>query len=802
MYISLNWLQDFVDIPEKLSPEELGQLLTLKTAEVEGVESEAEKFENIVTGKVLKLEKHPDADKLNVAQVDIGGETIQLVCGGENLAEGMDVAVTKVGAKVRWHGEGELITIEKGKIRGVESCGMIAASSEIGLESKTEGERDILDLSDRSPKPGTPLAELFGKTDHVFEIDNKSLTHRPDLWGHYGIAREVAAITGTKLKALEPKVEMKVDGEKIEVKVEDTKLCPRFCALIIKNVKVADSPNWLKNRLQAVGHNTHNNIVDVTNYVMEEIGQPMHAFDKDKLSGGIVVRRAKEGEMLKTLDGKERKLSAETGVVADSEKAVSVAGIIGGGNSEIDGNTTTIVLEAANWHPTILRRASIELGVRTDAVQRFEKSLDPHLPELAIRRAAEIILDICPGAEIAGGITDISNFDRSETVVLLDPQKAASKIGIPLSAKEMKDILESLEFKVEGESPMKVTVPSFRATKDVGIEDDLIEEIARIYGYDNIPSTLPTLPVRLPPEHTERFKKHRTRELFSYGLGFDEVYNYSFYGEGELKNCLMSEEGHVKLLNYLSADQTHMRVSLVPNLLKNLQHNTKYRDAVKIYEIGRSYKEIGQFMPLEEKVVSGAILIKGSASDPFYQAKGAVEVFAQKFGLTVEAKKGIDAAPYAHPNQALTYIDQNAQTIAKVFTLHPLVLRNHDLEGYSIALFEINFTEAMKLEPKEMKYQQIGKFPSIAFDISVVIDLENEVGEVEETIHLAAPELISDVKLFDIYQGEHLEAGKKATAFSITLQAQDRTLTDQDLSAVQAKIFANLEKIGGQIRGR
>lgn len=801
MYISLNWLKDFVDIPKKLSPEELGQLLTLKTAEVEGVESESKKFENMVAGKVLSIEKHPDADSLQVARVDIGTETIQLVCGGVNLKDGMFVAVTKIGAKVKWHGEGELVTLEKAKVRGIESFGMIAAGSEIGVNDPEAGEKDIMDLSKKAPKPGTPLAEVFAKNDHVLEIDNKSLTHRPDLWGHYGIAREVAAITGTKLKPIEPKVTIPTSGEQVEVKVEDTKLCPRFCTLIIKNVKVESSPSWLTSRLQAIGHGTHGNIVDVTNYVMAEIGQPMHAFDKSKVEGKLIVRRATDQEPLTTLDGKARKLTKEMGIVADEKKALSVAGIIGGENSAIDENTTTIILEAANWHPSILRRASIELGVRTDAVQRFEKSLDPNLPELAIKRAAEIILEICPGAEIAGPMTDISNFDNTPIIVSLDPEKATSKIGVELSGKEMKEILESLEFKVEGENPMKVTVPSFRATKDVNIEDDLIEEIARIYGYDNIPPTIPTLPARLPSEHLERVKKHKTRELFSYGLGFDEVYNYSFYGESEIKNCLMSEDGHIRLLNYLSADQTHMRTSLIPNLLKNLQHNVKYQDKIKIYEIGRSYKEIGNFMPLEEKWIVGAILVKGASEEPFYQAKGAVEAFAQNFRIEIEAKKGMDGAPYAHPNQALTYLDHNAQTIAKVFSLHPLVSRNHDLDGYSIALFEINFTEAMKLEPIEKKYQQIPRFPSISIDISVVVDREKEVSTVEKAIRSASPELIVNTELFDIYQGEHIEKGKKAVAFKITLQAKDRTLADEDLSAVQTEIFGNLKKIGGQIRG-
>lgn len=807
MHISLNWLRDFVDIPSKITPKELGQLLTLKTAEVEAVESQEEAFENMVTGKLISLEKHPDADSLQVAKVDVGNnEILQIVCGGSNLTEGMCVAVTKVGSKVKWHGEGDLVTLSATKVRGVESQGMIAAGVEIGIAQPGAKEREILDLSAQAPKPGTPLSEFYAKNDHILEIDNKSLTHRPDLWGHLGIAREVAAITKGKFKFPNPQPNIPTTGEQIKVEVKDDKLCPRFSALIIENVKVEQSPDWLKDRLQAVGHGTHNNIVDVTNYVMAEIGQPMHAFDKNLIDGGLTIRMAKKGEKLTTLDGKERELSEDIGVVADDGKALSLAGIIGGANSEIRDNTTTVILEAANWHPSMLRRASIKIGVRTDAVQRFEKSLDPELTELAIKRAAELILEICPGAKIAGPMTDVYTNKPSPKTIKLDTDKARSKIGIEISNEQIKETLESLEFEVAGSAPniFEVTIPSFRATKDVGIEDDLIEEIARIYGYDNIPVSLPTLPARLPSEHVERQKKHQARMLFSYGLGFDEVYNYSFYGEKELKNCLMTEDVHLKLLNYLSEDQTHLRTSLVPNLLKNLQSNAKNYDEMSIYEIGHSYKDIGaDYLPLEEKKLTGAIMVKGKNEEVFYKAKGAVEAFFKHFQLTnISSAKGVEKTPYAHPTKAITYIDGNGQTIAKVFMLHPLVSRNHDLENYSTAILFINFTEAVKLEPTPKRYSQIARFPSIEFDLSVVVDKEMEVATVHESIQKADRDLITSVTLFDIYEGPGLGENKKAVAYKVTLQAKDRTLTEDELKATEKKIFNNLEKIGGVVRGR
>lgn len=805
MQVSLNWLKDFVNLEgKKIDPKVLGTTLTLKTAEVDKVINEADQFENIVVGLVETLLPHPNADKLRIAKASVGKETLQIVCGGENLKEGMYVAVAKIGAKVKWHGEGDPVVMEKAKIRGEESYGMICAGNEIGVEDKNAGPRDIIDLSPLKPTIGMPLSELFQKNDVIFEFDNKALTHRPDLWGHYGIAREIAAITDSKFKPLVPKIKFPLKGESVKVEVKNPELCPRYCGLIIKNIKVAESPDWLKKRLKSTGHGTHSNIVDVTNYIMTELGQPMHAFDKNYIKGGIVVRTAKSGEKMRTLDDKERQLSEEMLVIADHEKPVAAAGIIGGQNSEINQNTTEIILESANFHPGNVRKTSVKLGIRTDSVQRFEKALDPQLAELAIKRAAELILQICPTAVIAGPLTDIKNFNDKPLKIKLSISKTQSKIGVKISKKDIKAILQSLEFKVT-EKPkdiFEVEVPSFRSTKDVTIEDDLIEEVVRMYGYDNIDPELPLLPTKLPLENNERFKKHRARELFSYALGFDEVYNYSFYGLKELKNCLMTELGHIKLLNILSEDQTHLRTTLIPNLLKNLQLNAKYFDHVRLYEVGRTYKEVDGFMPLEEKKISGAILLKGKTDDLFYEAKGVVEKFFTKFNIFTKAVPETENLPYAHPVKSVTYLDHNGQTLAQVFIVHPAVIKNHDLDKYSIAMFEINFTESLKLEKKEKSYKKLARFPSIDIDISVIVDNKKEVAEIHKLILDADPVLIQSATLFDIYEGQGVSEGKKAIAYKVSLQAEDRTLTDAEMTTIQQKIFHNLESIGGVIRGK
>lgn len=793
MHISLNWLKDFVKITK--DPKDLANLLTLKTAEIDSISERGKGLEGVVVGEIKEISKHPDAEKLSLAKVDIGKkELLNLIFGqmvkmevGKRVPVAVAPTTLPTGMK-----------IEKKKLRGELSEGMLCLDQEMGLKKDGVSIQYFPNTA-----PGTPIIEAMNLTDTIFEFDNKSLTHRPDLWGHYGIAREIAAITEEKLKPYEPKVEIPKKGTSPTVEIEDFHLCPRYCGLIIENIDVANSPDWLKSRLEAIGHGTHNNIVDVTNYVMAETGQPMHAFDQDEIETGIIVRRAKDKEKITALDDKEYTLTKDMLIIADHKKPLAIAGVIGGKHSAITEKTTSIILESANFNSTSIRRTSTKLQLRTDAVQRFEKAVDPNLAEVAIKRAAELILKICPNAKIAGPINDKQKFNKTPLTLTLNPDKARSKIGIEIDNQEIKRILESLEFQVKEGKIFEVTVPTFRATKDVTSEDDLIEEVARIYGYDNIEHALPILPTKLPEENAERLKKHRARELFSYGLGMTEVYNYSFYGHTELKNCLMTEANHLKLLNYLSEDQTHMRLSMTPNLLKNIQLNSKYQDHFKIYEIGHTYKEINQFYPLEEKKIVGAIVKKGKTDEVFYEAKGAVEAFFTKFNIEfLGHAKGTKTTPYAHPNKSMTYFDQNGESIAKVFILHPQVVKNHDLEKFSIAIFAINFTEALKLQTPEKKYKPIPKFPSTKFDVSILIDKEKEIGALEKAIQKADENLITNITLFDIYEGPNIDPDKKAVAFSITLQSDDRTLTDEEMTQTQNKVFKNLENIGGKIRGK
>ncbi len=800
MYISLNWIKDFVDLDIKFKPDEMAELLTTRTAEVEGIEDLSKGYDKMVVGKIEKIEEHPNADKLKVCRVDIGEkETAQIVCGGTNLYEGMFVPVAKPGAYVKWHGEGEPVKLEKVKLRGVESSGMICAGEEIGLEATGD---QIVDLTEMGEDPGTPLGKLFANDDYAIEIDNKSLTHRPDLWGHYGMAREFAAIYGKKLKPPEQEVEFPKKGHKPDIKVEDFDLCPRYCGVIMKNIKVEPSPKWMQQRLIAVGYRPISNIVDITNYVMAELGQPLHAFDRSFIKERIVVRRAKKDEKITTLDDTERKLDEDMLVIADHEKPVALAGIMGGENSEINDNTTEIIIESANFNAQNVRTTSAKLGLRTESVQRFEKSLDPVLAETAIRRTCELILQICDGAEIAGPLVDVNKGLPKPRTVKLDAEVVSSKIGVDITPGKCADILRSLQFDVEekGKS-LSVTVPTWRATKDVDIEDDLVEEIVRMYGYENVPEELPDLPTKVPEPNTERLLKHKARKILAYSYGMTEVYNYSFYGRDELNKCMMDESGHILLENYLSEDQTHLRRSLAPNLLKNVHDNLRYFDSFRIFEVGRTYIDEGKYFPLEEKWVGGCIVLPKKAKvEPYYDVKAVAEGFLKQFlKKDAEFVLGKDQPPFVHPSrQAAIKIDE--ESIGGIGEVHPQVLKNRDIDA-KVGIFLINFSKIAAMERDFVRYQPLPKFPGLDIDVSVVIDRERKVAEIEDAIHEADPKLIERVKLFDIYEGENIDEDKKALAFKILLQAEDRTLTDDEMAKVQKKIFDNLKSLGGVIRG-
>jgi phenylalanyl-tRNA synthetase beta chain len=830
MKISLNWLKEYVDIPKNITPKKLGKLLTLHSVEVEDVIDQAKGLDKIVVGKILEIKKHPNADKLKLAQVDIGeSKSVPVVCGGTNLRVGMLVAFAKIGSQVRWHGEGDLVVLKKAKIRGEESEGMICTPIEIGLDQYQKGDTILMDLEEvlqdeKALKPGAPLAEAIGLDDVIIDIDNKTITHRPDLWGHYGIAREVAAILKLKIKNLKLKIDskFKIQNSKFNLKIDikNHKLCPRYQAVIVDNIKVEPSPLWMQARLTAVGVRPINNIVDITNYVMLELGQPLHAFDRNKLAGNkIIVRTAKEGEKITTLDGMTRKLDNKVLLITDEKQAIAIAGVMGGANSEVDDKTTSIIIESANFEPINNRQTSTKLGLRTEAAIRYEKSLDPNLTELAMNRVLDLIVEIIPQATIASKIVDQKKFKLNQGPIVLNTKYVQQKIGVKISPKEIKDILERLGFEVKttpptppirgetdvGDAPLiggvrggssedtifQVKIPSWRATKDVSMVDDLVEEVARIYGFDKITPTMPKVAME-PPEINQARKFERQLKDILTSLGFDEVYNYAMVSKKQVEQLGRRADSYIKILNSLSLDYSLLRQSLVENLVVNIKDNSRYFDKFKIFEFGSAFfKQPGRYLahpdrenklPKQEKFIAGAVVDSGKTdAEIFFQAKEAVENLLTKIRI-----KDYQIRPSEDDCSARAEIAVNNNKIGMI----------------SGGIFEISFDKLFELPKSEIKYQPLAKFPEVKIDLAVVASREILWHNIEEEIRKAAGNQLKKIELFDVYEGKNIGPGKKNLAMHLSFGEDDRTMEMGEVEKLRDKIVARLkDKWGISIRG-
>lgn len=796
MKISLNWIKEFVDIPTKYSAKQLAELLTLRTCEVEGYEDQGRGLEGVVVGEMLEISKHPNADKLNIAKVDIGRRNpLNLIFGqmvtihvGDRIPVAIAPTVLPTGIK-----------IEAKDLRGVRSEGMLCLEQELSMK-----ETGVSILYFPKTKPGTPLAKALGLNDVIFDIDNKSLTHRPDLWGHYGMAREFAAFLGKRLKPWMTHVPVPKSGSRVKIDITKKEIAARFLSVIITGIRVEESPPWIRQKLTAIGMRPVNNIVDITNYVMHELGHPLHAFDRRVVKNDhFVIRFAKDGEIIETLDHKKRALHAEDALVTNGEKALGIAGVMGGKNSEIRNDTTEILLEAAAWNPVMIRKTATRHGLRSDAAQRFEKSLDPEITGFAFHRACELILKICPEAKLAGLPADVypaKQKIRKLGTVTLDLNRVNRKIGVEISEKEAISHLKALEFGVmKGEKrTLMVQIPTFRATKDINIEDDLVEEIARMYGYEKITSVLPSLPIKLPSENKERILKHQARNILSLGLGFSETSHYSFYGSPEIRQCLLPETAHVLIDNPLSNDQTHLRVSLLPHLLKSVALNLYHRESFRFYEIGRTYIKTQEYFPREEKFICCVMVNTASKREIFYDTLGVLQTFLERFGTKARIDVSENPPPYAHPLKYAVVKSGNSE-VAIVYEIHPQVLKNFGVDA-ACAAFEINFTKLVAAGQTARVYRPLPRFPGIEIDISVLVKKQTPVREVLELIRHTDQKLIAGTRLIDIFEDKSLGPDKKSFTFRVLLQSPDRTLTDEEMKQVREGIFKTLRDSGFSIR--
>ena len=789
MKLSLNWLKEYVEVKE--GPQEMAHALTMHAVEVKEIRAQAELLDKVVIGRIKQLREHPNADKLKLVDTEVGdNKTVQIVCGGSNLKEGLWVAVALPGAKIRWHGEGEPVVLEPAKIRGETSEGMICLDSEIGLGETKGTEIMVLD-EHQDKKVGIALADLLKLNDHVLDIDNKSITHRSDLFSHLGIAREYAAIRNLKLKL--PKLnKLKTSNKhKLKVQVDNKELCPRYQALVLDNIQIKESPAWMQQRLIAAGMRPINNIVDITNYVMLEFGQPLHAFDYYKLfEQTIIIRNAKKTEKIKTLDGQDRELAFHDLVIADAQKPIAVAGVIGGENSEVDAKTKTIVLESANFNKTSVRKTAQRLGIRTEANIRFEKGLGLIQCAQAMQRAVALLIEYA-GAEVSSKLHDLTQTSLKLKIIKVDLAYINDLAGIEIPKKKVISILNALELKTKEKKKgiIEVEVPLFRT--DLNIPEDIIEEVTRVFGYDQItPQPLhgklePVVPV-------QRLAIGDEIRRMLVGWGFTEMMNYSFHGDQDLRNTCLKTEDHIELANPVSDDLKYLRITLLPKLLSNIKHNLdlNYHD-LRLFEIGHVY-----FVPKKEITVLSVILT-GDKEDIFFQAKGILEKLFQNSNIEYLFKK-VDivqeTSPYANifNNDVYSRVYCQGQDIGNLNLINQELLDNYGIKG-QVGYFSIYLEEVSKYANTNLEYQALPKYPPVTIDLAVTLPEKYSWKEVRHEI-MITNSLIKEVELFDLYTGEKVGKGNKSFAMHLVFQPNKKTLEMKEVEQMREEIVKQLNK--------
>lgn len=784
MKLSLDWLSDFVNISQ-ISAENLAALLTERVAEVEKIQSSGCSIPLVVVGQILKIEPVVGADKIQMTTVDVGpsknsGQAsgkLQIICGAKNIHEGAKVPVALVGCVLPGN-----FKIEKRKMKGVESNGMICSETELGLAEKSEG---IL-LLDDSVVVGQKLSEFFdGPT--VFEIDNHAITHRPDLFSQLGFGREVAVLLGQKFENREfalPEI-----SQKIDVEVAEPKLCPRYSALKISGVKVQPSSKKIRDRLESCGIRPINNVVDATNYVLLELGQPLHAFDSKKIAGGwLIVRKAKSGEKLEAIDGTTLKLSPENLVIADAEKPVALAGVMGGANSEVEAATTEIILESANFDAVSIRRTSLEFALRSESSLRFEKRLDPELPPKALARFVEILRETCPELKILSA-ADVKNFTSKKRILDFSLKNLNQKLGQKVVAEKAAKILTNLGFKVQKNSPenWKVEVPSFRAGRDVESEIDLIEEVVRHLGYADLSVEFPSIQMASPRfSMANKLKKEIEDALV--GFGFHETATLAMVSEDLFLRANQKLEKAVKLQNPPSEDYRFLRNSLLASLLEVAAHNAKNENSFRLFEISTVFEGSTE----KNRLVA---LIVGETNS-FLKIRGVLEKLLTSLQFSSEISEALEVLTTAHPGR-LAAIKIAGKKIGTVAELHPAVVKNFTLS--QTAFFEIDFDLLAQVSRSVAKAQDLPKFPGVPRDLAILVGNKTSVRKVENAILTSDPK-IQDLKLFDIYEGDKIPADSKSLAFSFTIRDAEKTLEEKESGEILQKIVANLTQIGGKLR--
>ncbi len=805
MNTALSWIKAYVPDLD-VTDQEYTDAMTLSGTKVEGFARLDKNLEKIVVGQIKKIERHPDADKLIVCQVDIGGEMIQIVTGAPNVKEGDKVPVVLDGGKVAGgHDGGPLpedgIQIKKGKLRGVESCGMMCSIEELGSDRNMypDAPESGIYILPEDTEIGADAVEVLGLHDTVFEYEITS--NRVDCYSVIGVAREAAATFGKEFHP--PVVTETGNGEDIhdylEVSVENTDLCPRYCARMVKNIKLAPSPEWMQRRLAASGIRPINNIVDITNYVMEEYGQPMHAYDYDLIAGHkIVVKCAKDGDTFQTLDGIERKLDKNVLMINDGEKEVGIAGIMGGENSKITDDVKTMVFEAACFDGTNIRLSAKRIGLRTDASGKFDKGLDPNNAEAAINRACQLIEELGAG-EVVGGMIDVYPVKREESRVAFDENKINQLLGTDISKEQMIQYFEKIELRYD-EEKNEIVAPTFR--QDIHCLADLAEEVARFYGYANIPTTLPSGAATTGKLSEKLRIEELAREVAQF-CGFSQSMTYSFESPKAFDKLLIPQDDKLRqtvtILNPLGEDFSVMRTLPLNGLLTSLATNYNRRNKdVRLYELATVY--LPKALPLTELPDERVQFTLGMyGSGDFFTMKGVVEEFFDKAGMTERPKYDPDCGhPFLHPGRKADII-YSGTTVGYIGEIHPDVADNYKIgEKVYVAVLDMPLID--QFVSFDRKYTGLAKYPAVTRDLSMVVPNEIMVGQIEDMIVQRGGKILESYELFDIYEGAQILAGHKSVAYSITFRAKDHTLEDKEVSAVMEKILHGLRGMGIELR--
>lgn len=805
MNTALSWVKAYVPDLE-CTVQEYTDAMTLSGTKVEGYEALDKNLEKIVVGEILKIERHPNADKLIVCQVNVGTETVQIVTGASNVKEGDKVPVVLDGGKVAGgHDGGPLpengIKIKKGKLRGVESFGMMCSVEELGSsrEMYPDAPEEGIYILDPSVPAGADAVEILGLRDVVFEYEVTS--NRVDCYSVLGIAREAAATFGKKF--CPPEVKVVGNGEDIndylKVEVKDDELCPRYCARMVKNIKLAPSPEWMQRRLAASGIRPINNIVDITNYVMEEYGQPMHAFDYDLLTGHkIVVKRAEEGEQFQTLDGQMRTLDHSMLMICDGEKSVGIGGIMGGENSKITDDVKTMVFEAACFDGTNIRLSAKRLGLRTDASGKFEKGLDPNNAQAAIDRACQLIEEFGCG-EVVGGMIDHYPVKKEEKRVAFDPDYINQLLGTDLSKEQMLSYFRTLELNYDAANK-ELIIPTFR--QDIECGADVAEEVARFYGYDNIPTTLPSGEATTGKLSFKLRVEEIAKNIAEF-CGFSQAMTYSFESPKVFDKLLIPANSALRqtvtIMNPLGEDYSIMRTTPLNGMLTSLATNYNRRNKnVRLYEIGNIYHP--KALPVTELPDERTQLTLGMYGEgDFFTMKGVVEEFFDKVGMHKKVKYDPNAEKtFLHPGRQANII-YKGQVVGYLGELHPQAADNYGI-GERTYVAVIDMPYVVEAASFDRKYSGIAKYPAVTRDISMVMKKEILAGQIEEVIEKKGGKLLESYQLFDLYEGSQIAEGHKSIAYSITFRASDRTLEDKEVNAIMEKILNALEAMGISLR--